>query len=198
MPRKKTINIDDGLSNAMSLFWARGFRATSMHDLAEYMGISRSSIYGTFGDKSTLFAKALHHYAEVSRGDASLDLAGPSSPSRVIMDLFEACIPAAGKGGSPNGCLLINTALELAPLDGEVAALVDESFTEMEVFFRAAIERGKAIEEIPEAVDADETARALLSLFIGLRVLVRTRPEEPLLRSIVHQVETLLHYAGTA
>ena len=73
-----------------------------------------------------------------------------------------------------------------------MAEIVTRAFTGMEAFFDASIERGKAVGEISQDVDPRRTASSLLTLFIGLRVLVRSRPEEPLLRSIVRQAEELL------
>ncbi len=62
----------------------------------------------------------------------------------------------------------------------------------MEGFFRAMIEKGQAAGQIPATVDPVDTARALLSLFIGLRVLSRSRPDAALLRSVAKQAEALL------
>ena len=70
--------------------------------------------------------------------------------------------------------------------------IVSHAFTEMETFFRTMIEEGQAQGEIGEEVSATDAARALLGLIIGLRVLARSRPEGPLLRSIENQAETLL------
>ena len=71
--------------------------------------------------------------------------------------------------------------------------IVARAFAGMEVFLRDAIERGQACGEIPRKADPGATARALLALFLGLRVLARSRPEEELLRDISHQAEVLLH-----
>ena len=113
------------------------------------------------------------------------------------MDVFEAAIDACLADGSRDGCLLINTALELSPHDPEVADIVTRAFTEMEAFFRTSVERGKALGEIRDTVAEERTASALLGLFIGLRVLVRSRPEEPLLRSIMQQAEDLVPRGAT-
>ena len=106
--------------------------------------------------------------------------------------MFEDAIAAALGAKARDGCLLVNTALELSPHDPEVAALIAQSLTEMEGFFRAKIEGGQAEGTIPGRVDGAEVAGALLSLFLGLRVLARSRPEGPLLRAIARQAEALI------
>ena len=106
--------------------------------------------------------------------------------------MFEAAIDLAVIDGSRDGCLLINTALELSPHDPEVADIVARAFADMEEFFRASIAQGKALGEICDTVAEERTASALLGLLIGLRVLARSRPEESLLRTIMQQVEELV------
>ena len=192
MPRHEQFDTDDVLMRAMNLFWRQGYRATSMTDLAKVMGLGRASIYSEFGNKHGLFVRALRHYDKVWRENWLADLTKSSSPREAILDVFEAAIDACLADGSRDGCLLINTALELSPHDPEVADIVTRAFTEMEAFFRTSVERGKALGEIRDTVAEERTASALLGLFIGLRVLVRSRPEEPLLRSIMQQAEDLV------
>ena len=115
-----------------------------------------------------------------------------SSPSQAISNVFECAIRVAVDDGSRDGCFLVNTALELAPHDQEVAELVANAFTEVENRFRALIERGQDLGEVCREVNPDSTARSLLSLMIGLRVLARSQPEEPRLRAIKYQAEVLL------
>ena len=197
MPRHEQFDTDDVLMRAMNLFWRQGYQATSMTDLAKVMGLGRASIYSEFGNKHGLFVRALRHYDKVWRENWLADLTKSSSPREAILDVFEAAIDACLAGGSRDGCLLINTALEFSPHDPEVADIVTRAFTEMEAFFRTSVERGKALGEIRDTVAEERTASALLGLFIGLRVLVRSRPEEPLLRSIMRQAEDLVPRGAT-
>ena len=46
----------------MFLFWERGYEGVSMDDLTAAMGISLSSLYGSFGGKEELFLMALGTY----------------------------------------------------------------------------------------------------------------------------------------
>ena len=73
-----------------------------------------------------------------------------------------------------------------------VSAIVDHGLAQMEAFFHDMIEAGKAAGDIPAHLDPVDTARGLLTLFIGLRVLSRSRPKESLLRSVANQVGALL------
>lgn len=64
MPRPKSFDPDTALAKAMTVFWDKGFDAASISDLTEAMGINRFSLYDTFGDKHTLYIKALESYEQ--------------------------------------------------------------------------------------------------------------------------------------
>ncbi|MEJ0106748.1 MAG: helix-turn-helix domain-containing protein [Bacteroidota bacterium] len=59
MARTKVFDEQMVLDKAMNLFWQKGYNATSAQDLVNGLSISRSSLYDTFGDKHSLFVKAL-------------------------------------------------------------------------------------------------------------------------------------------
>ena len=195
MPWEKSFDTDDVLGKAMAAFWARGYAATSMQDLVECMGIGRGSLYAAFGDKRRLFLRALAHYDDRHRRRWTERLSAFASPRQAILAAFDEVI-AATLEGSRNGCLLINTSLEVSPHDGEIAAVVAQALDGMEAFFRAMVQRGQAAGEMPPALDAAETARGLLALLAGLRVLSRSRPEETLMRAVARQAEVLLGPEG--
>ncbi|NKB49629.1 MAG: TetR family transcriptional regulator [Alphaproteobacteria bacterium] len=192
MPWEKQFDHDAALSKAMGAFWAQGYDATSMQDLVECMGINRGSLYATFGDKRSLFIEALRRYDSVYREDWIAAVIAANSPRAAIETAFDQVISAVVDAGSSDGCLLVNTALELSPHDAEISEIVDHGLAEMESFFRDMIDQGQDADEIPAHVDPVDTARGLLGLFIGLRVLSRSRPEEPLLRSVAAQAAALL------
>jgi AcrR family transcriptional regulator len=56
--------LDKALDAAMQVFWRNGYEGASLSDLTQAMGINRPSLYAAFGDKGTLFRKALDRYAE--------------------------------------------------------------------------------------------------------------------------------------
>ncbi len=192
MPWEKQFDVEEALTQAMKAFWARGYEATSLHDLVACMGINRGSLYATFGDKRALFIQALRRYDAVYRQAWIAALGAAPSAKRAILGAFEAVIASVLKDGARDGCLLVNTALELSPHDPEISEIVRAGLAEMEGFFRRMVVKGQAAGEIPAGLDAVEAARALLGLFVGLRVLSRSRPEKALLRAIARQAEGLL------
>ena len=174
----------------MSAFWRHGYDATSMEDLMDCMGIGRASIYNAFGNKRALFLSALEYY--VCNGGALQGVRMPDSPRLAIVTAFRTIVERAVTGESCDGCLVVNTALELAPHDDEIAQIVNGIFVQQEALFRTYLEQAMACGEVPQTLDPSRTAQTLLALSIAVLVLARSRPDEPLLRSIEHQVQALL------
>lgn len=190
MPWEKSYDETQVLECAARAFWTKGFEATSMADLVRETGINRGSIYAAFTDKRGLFLKALDHYDRIYRA-GYLDRIDPSlSPAEAILKVFEdAARPA---GDRPGGCLLVNTALELSPHDPEIAAFVDERLRAVEDFFRDRIRDGRDSRAMPPRVKPRSSAQALLSLFLGLRVLTRSSGRPAATDAILEQVRAML------
>ena len=192
MPWKKNFDADEALTKAMHAFWSRGYAATSINDLVAAMGVNRGSLYATFGDKRSLFLQVLRRYGAVYLDGWTAALSRAHGPRGAILAAFDRAVATALEEGSRDGCLLINTALELSPHDAEVSEIVGDCLRDMEAFFRARIEQGQAAGEIPGHVAPVDTASALLGLFVAIRVFSRSRPEAALLRSIAGRAEAML------
>jgi TetR/AcrR family transcriptional repressor of nem operon len=171
--RTKEFEPDRALDSAMDLFWRQGYEATSVHDLLAEMGIGRGSMYDTFGDKRALFLAALDRFEEtrVSRADGIL--ASSASAVEGIRRLFETTIEGLVSYEPRRGCLLANTAVELAPHDEEVAGRISRYVRRTEDAFERALVRGRAAGEVPANKDPKALARFLVSTLHGVRVLAR-------------------------
>jgi TetR/AcrR family transcriptional repressor of nem operon len=69
MARPREFDENAVLDAAAQRFWIYGYEATSVRDLAQGMGITGASLYNAFGDKRSLFQRALARYVETSFGD---------------------------------------------------------------------------------------------------------------------------------
>ena len=176
----------------MGLFWQRGYRGVSIRDIAAETGVLPGSLHHCYGGKRELFLEALRHYDCEHREKPLAELAKLPSPRKAISEVFERAVAQVLDEGSRDGCLTVNAALELGAHDCEVADIAARAFRGMEEFLRGCIERGQDLGEIPAHVDAVETSRELLAMFLGIRVLSRTRPQEAVLRSIARTAVAML------
>ncbi|WP_255568500.1 TetR/AcrR family transcriptional regulator [Neoroseomonas alba] len=179
----------------MTRFWEHGYAATSVRDLGDCMGLGAASLYNAFGDKRALFTRCLDRYLDrnmrerIARHEAS-------NPPREAIEAFLA-ESVERSLADRRGCLLVNTALEIAPHDEEVGEVVAARLGELEAFFRRCILRGQRSGTIARRHPARDLARLFLTTVMGLRVLARARPEPALLRGAVRQALTLLDPPAT-
>ncbi|EPB7991228.1 TetR family transcriptional regulator [Escherichia coli] len=76
MGRPREFDETEVLVAAIDCFWERGYEARSIRELADKMGLTGASLYNAFGDKRTLYCRALHHYIETTFADRVQPLEG--------------------------------------------------------------------------------------------------------------------------
>lgn len=175
----------------MNCFWAQGFEQTSVRDLAEQMGITGASLYNAFGDKRSLYRQALAYYLAHTVRDRVARLEA-LPPAMAVRRFFDEIIERSVDDEQHRGCMLVNAALELAPYDPEIQQLVAEEMMFIEAFFRRSVEAGQKDGSTADTRPADELAKLLLSVLLGIRVLARTRPQREVLEGAAHAVLGLL------
>ena len=173
MPWEKSFNLDNALARATKVFWAKGYAATSMADLVDAMEINKGSLYNAFGSKKALFTRALLQYDRDHRQSMLAQLEALDNPIVAIARLFDALIAESIADTEKKGCLLVNTALELPNQSADVREIIGAVIADFEAFFKRQIKRGQNRGVISKKVKANDTAKSLFSLLIGLRVLAR-------------------------
>jgi TetR/AcrR family transcriptional regulator, transcriptional repressor for nem operon len=191
MARPREFDEEAALTAAIGCFWARGYEATSTRDLADAMGIAGKSLYNAFGDKHGLFRQALERYLQgfdvrVSRFE------GRMPPRQAIRAFFDDVVEQTLSDPDRKGCMLVNSALEVAPHDPDLRGVVAEGLVKVEAFFRRCVAAGQQSGTIPAVQTADDLARHLLAVLLGLRVLARSGPERTLLEGLLRPTFSLL------
>jgi TetR/AcrR family transcriptional repressor of nem operon len=118
------------LEAAMARFWRRGYEATSMHELTASIGIPGPSLYSAFGGKRPLFTAALERHFDQSPGARIKRLEAPRPPKDA--EIIQRSLSDPGR----RGCPLINSALEIAPHDRELDAVISGCLAVIEAHFR--------------------------------------------------------------
>jgi len=185
MARPKEFQHDVVLDRAMRAFWSRGYEATSIQHLVDRMGIQRGSLYDTFGDKRTLFFAAIDRYDRVVTGKLLAALDEPASGKDAIRRFFRLKVQASTDSRRPRGCLVTNSAAELASRDRGTATKVGAVLTKIEASFNRAVVRAQKAGEIDPTRNARALARFLTSSAQGLSVMAKTFPERAVLEDIV-------------
>src|ERR1700712_1775977 len=115
MARTKDFDENEVLTKAIQLFWHKGYNGTSMQDLVDGLGISRSSLYDTYTDKHTLFVKALESYQNTAAGKIQEIISTSTSAKKTVRKLLELATNDLLCDKQQKGCFMVNAEVEVAP-----------------------------------------------------------------------------------
>ncbi|MBU5247137.1 MULTISPECIES: TetR/AcrR family transcriptional regulator [Bacillus] len=183
MARNKEFDEKLALIKAMELFWEQGYEKTSMQDLVDHMGVHRRSIYDTFGDKHTLFMRALSHFVEVMEMRMKNEVKADLTVKQTIRKIFEMVIDP--EENLPKGCLAVNTAVELSLLDEEVAKKIKEIFINTEALLFDLLKHGQEKGEIPKHYNIKGLSQFIHNSLVGVRVLAKTTNDKDKFEAII-------------
>jgi TetR/AcrR family transcriptional regulator, transcriptional repressor for nem operon len=192
MPRPKAFDPDAALHKAMQVFWERGYAATSMQDLVQGMGINRFSLYSTFGDKHQLFVAALERYRETIVADLVGELEHSAAGLAAIRQFFTRLVNFFAAPRGWRGCLITNTAIELAPHDPQAAAKVQAYVVRLEEAFYRALLQAQQAQQLAVAHACRDLACFLTCSALGLGVLAKTSPGRQALEAYAAVVLSVL------
>lgn len=172
MGRNKEFEEDEVLKKAMELFWLQGYEKTSMSDLVEHMGIHRKSLYDTFGDKHSLYLKAIDCYSLNTSEALNYVISQAKTAREGIKNIFSLMID--GTEEHPCGCFIVNAVTEMAMRDKEVDEKAEEALAQSERLMGELIRKGQKDGEFSCSLSADSLAEILHSTLLGVRVYART------------------------
>jgi TetR/AcrR family transcriptional repressor of nem operon len=175
--RTKEFNENQALHQAMLLFWKKGYEATSIPELLQVMGISRSSLYDTFSDKQALYVAALEHYKKVSLNRQFILERAPSVKAG-IQQFFEAHITSAYDTSLPGGCFVTNAATTLESRDEKINELIKTSFLNLEQAFCELLENGRQSGEIDTTTDVKAWSYLLLNLHQSINIMAKAGQDQ--------------------
>ena len=184
MARPREFDADTALDRAMEVFWSKGYEATSLDDLCEVTGLSRSSLYATFGSKRSLLLRSVDRYVEQRNPRIAAILAQPLHVRDAFAALARQFIDQIVAGTGRRGCFLGNCAAELPRSDRAALAHVRQGLQSIEATFRDSLVQARNRAELPPSADVDALARFLTAGFQGLRLVGKVNPNRDVLEDI--------------
>ena len=173
------------LDAAMQLFWRKGYEATSLLDLLDAMGLSKSSFYQAFASKHALFERCIKHYRATTSHKFSRQKLKHDSARDFLEATFKEVADETLSAKTRNGCLLMNTVSEFGQIDPVIAKLVTDSLDQITEIFKTAIEQAQRSGEIPQEKNAAELASYLVSTMSGLKSMVKAGRDKQTIKQIV-------------
>ncbi|PZX26089.1 putative transcriptional regulator, TetR family [Cupriavidus phytorum] len=172
--RPREFSVDQALDRAVRVFSERGYHGASISDLTRAMRLAQGSLYKAFKDKQSLFLAAFDRY-RAQRSEKlhrAIDSAGTGLERlRATLDFYaDSAQGATGR----QGCLVVCSAVELSAFDRPVASHIAAAMARNEALLADLIRQGQQDGSIPAHVDVEATARMLLCLTQGMRVVGKT------------------------
>ncbi len=176
MARPREFDIDEALDAAMQPFWEHGYEATSLADLMKATGLQKGSIYKAFGSKHALFVRVLTRYLDQLHGEMRAAIEGASSPVEAIRRYLELVQRLGSDGAVQQGCLAVNTLVELAPHDEEVRETLRHHQMRVARALTATLEEGQVAGDFRQDATAGELATYLMTTSAGLVAVSKSSP----------------------
>ncbi len=186
MARPRQFDPEDVLERSMRAFWERGYRETSVDDLVALTGVRPGSLYNAFpGGKHGLFLEALDRYSRLVVPEKMGALERSGAGLAELRAYFDGLIEDLTTRDGQMGCLMVNSAMELAAVDSEVGALVRGHMARLERSAERALRNAKRRGEVPKDLDPRAKATQLMATGMGLMVVGKTDPGRKVLTTIV-------------
>ena len=183
MARPKEFDQEKALHRAISIFSQKGFAATSTDDLMRAMDVGRQSMYDTFGDKRSLFLKALEVYVTENVRSVTLEFQTPGSP---LASIRRALVHFAERRdlSSTDGCMGINAICEFGMRDEDVTRITRSAATIQRRALMDALRRAQREGELDAQTDIESLADFFESTLAGIRIAAKAGKTRPALRRI--------------
>ena len=192
MARTKNFNTDSTLDKAIELFRKQGYQATSPAQLVEYMGISRSSLYATYGDKRNLYIKALHRYNDQVE-EQFLRLEEKAKDAKQgIRDYLQMSLDACFGKDMPAGCFLVNSVAELSADEAELMNIIANSNERSKNILLRLLKKAKAEGQLSTKANVSRLAEYLMNAVSGLTVSARSGVSKKVCQQIVDTTLSIL------
>jgi TetR/AcrR family transcriptional regulator, transcriptional repressor for nem operon len=192
MPRVKNFDENAMVEKAKNLFHQKGYEATSMQDLVDTLGISRSSLYDTFGDKHQLYIKSLNNYCESNAYSLAKEAELTNNPLAFIESIFDITVEQSKKDMDKKGCYVVNAIIEFSDKDSDVKEVVDASNKVFEKMLEKLIIKGQELRQINKNKNPKQMARFLFNTIYGLRVSAKANVSQKELKDIVAMALSVL------
>jgi len=191
--RPRTFDEHEVVAAARDKFWERGYAATSVDDLTAATGLGKGSLYGAFGDKHTLYLRALDDYIS-----SSLDAVRASlrNPERSAYERLAGHIRGQAKAlvadKDRRGCLMAKSAAELGATDDAVEKKVELAYTTWRAELVACINEAQRDGTVDAKQNPQALAGTLLAFMRGQEALHKGGAKPAQLKAAADEMVSLI------
>lgn len=183
--RPRGFEEDRVLEAVMNTFWEKGYEGTSLKDLCLITGLHKGSLYQAFGDKHQLFLKSLAYYMERSFKDVAASAYLHDSPMENLRSMLLKITTLCVEG---EGCMVLNSLVEMAPHDPEVKEMIGRSYILKQRFLADLIDKAQRAGEITIKQEPERLAAVLMVTLAGLAATIKGFSSTDHIRHVLEDV----------
>lgn len=185
--RPKIYDETDAIRKATTIFWKKGYEASSTEDLLAAMGIGKGSFYLHFKDgKRELFKRSLDLFSVEAMKRFNDRLSGADDEIKFLKEYFMSLADSTAEQRQ-KGCYLGNAIVEMSNIDPRLRAHAAALMDRLEQAFRNIIEKAQASNRIKNRTDARLLAKYLVNLRNGIFVTMRSENNKEDLKALIKQ-----------
>jgi AcrR family transcriptional regulator len=173
------------LDKALRVFWQQGYEGTSLIDLLEATGLTKSSLYSAFGDKENLFHRVVERYLSKHVEFRQTCALAEPTPRRIVERLLYGMADLHAGSPTPPGCLVTNAALACSPASEPVRQYLVRSRNEFGKILGDRLEALTNAGPLPPGMTAADAARLVVLTIQGMAVEAKGGATRNQLREIV-------------
>ena len=192
MARTRQFDERQTLLAAMLVFWEKGYEGTSIHDLEQAMGLNRTSIYNTFGNKRALFNRVMLCYKESVMSALFAELQNAPNIKEGVRRLLYGALDIHFDEENPGGCLMVLSILEENQHDEQAKADMQEAFHNLKNTVQTLLGKAKKAGELSPDLDVGSMATTIVTTMSGMMVLGKANFTKTALKKTINQVVSLL------
>ena len=192
MARTRQFDERSALMAATLEFWEKGYEGTSMQDLEDAMGLTRTSIYNAFGNKRQLFERVLACYQESVLVALFVEMDGAPDIREGVRRLLNAVLAIHFDEDNPGGCLVVLSVLESEQHDEHSRAMLEQAMQELKRALQSRLSKAKRAGELAKGLDVAAMATTIAATMAGMMVLGKANFTKSALRKTIKQVVSLL------
>lgn len=179
MAKTKEFEREAVLKQAIPVFAGGGYAGTSTRTLLRAMGISRQSMYDTYGDKRRLYLEALEHYVLADLDGQVGALRTDGSPMERLEALLQRGLTEAI---AARACLDISATCEFGCSDQRISTINDTAADTLRHALEQCIDDAKRMRQVCAGIDAAVAARFMMTYLKAIRLAARGGATEQSLR----------------
>lgn len=185
MPKTKQFNKEKVLEASSVIFHQKGYNGTSIDEILKATGLSRSSLYDSFGDKHNLYLQSLEYYKSTTNNGLKEVGKKKLNGLEKIEYVFDEVINHLIKNPHDNGCLMVNAAAEMSKQCDKTSQVVCNNKEEVEGLFNMWVEEAQSEKIVTLSKPSKSYGQFLFNTLCGLKVMSQSGATKSELNNIV-------------